>query len=114
VCTLTIQQGSSDAIKVAGRSKYTEPFRTPGAGGVVFKVSTSEQLVGGAHTQFEYAISNDQLYYDISFVDCAKGESASDCPGHDRGLAMYSPNVRIQSPVPQPTVEILGYDTDER
>ncbi|KAF2688875.1 hypothetical protein K458DRAFT_292869 [Lentithecium fluviatile CBS 122367] len=84
--------GSSAPIKVAGRSRYTEPFRVPGAGGVVFKVSNSDQIVGGAHTQFEYAISNDQLYYDLSFVDCAKGESASDCPGHAKGLAMYSPN----------------------
>ena len=94
---LTWIQGSSAPIKVAGRSKYTEPFRTPAAGGVVFKVSDTDQLVGGAHTQFEYAISNNQLYYDISFVDCAKGDSAASCPGHAQGLSIYSPDVCIFS-----------------
>jgi hypothetical protein len=93
VCELIEKQSSSAPIKVAGRSRYTEPIRTPSNGGVVFKVSESDQLIGGKHTQFEYAIANNQIYYDISFVDCAKGESAANCPGHAKGLKMYSTNV---------------------
>lgn len=48
------------------------------------KISLTDRLeggVGGKITQFEYAIDNEQIYYDISFVDCANGESADMCPG---------------------------------
>ena len=91
---LTTIQGSSRAIKVHARSRYTEPIRSPPQGGVSIKVSRSEQLLGGHHTQFEYAISNNVLYYDISLVDCAVGQDASNCPGHIAGLEIYSPNQR--------------------
>ncbi|KAK3209331.1 hypothetical protein GRF29_69g1453989 [Pseudopithomyces chartarum] len=88
------QRGSSRAIKVHARSRYTEPIRNPPQGGVSIKVSRSEQLLGGHHTQFEYAVSNNVLYYDISLVDCAVGQDASNCPGHIAGLEIYSPNQR--------------------
>ncbi|KAJ4348853.1 uncharacterized protein N0V89_010232 [Didymosphaeria variabile] len=90
-------KGSSDAIKVAARTQYREPFRTPCEGcGVVLKVSNTPDLQGGHQTQFEYAISNGQLYYDISFVDCAQGEGADNCPGHHNGLGIDSPEVRAR------------------
>lgn len=93
-------QGSSESIKVPARSKWSEPFREPCEGcGISYKVSKTDQLEGGKQTQFEYAIAGGQLWYDISFVDCAKGDSADDCPGHDKGLAMDSPNVRAYSPL---------------
>ncbi|KAH7392904.1 hypothetical protein BKA66DRAFT_509926 [Pyrenochaeta sp. MPI-SDFR-AT-0127] len=82
----------SAPIHIPARTQYSEPFRNSCNGcGTSMKISKTNGLVGGAHTQFEYSIVNDQLWYDISFVDCAKGESASDCPGHDLGLAMDSP-----------------------
>ncbi|KAK7182525.1 hypothetical protein DPSP01_014114 [Paraphaeosphaeria sporulosa] len=88
-------QGSSRAIKINARSRYTEPIRTSCNGcGVTLKVSRTLQLIGGHHSQFEYAISNNVMYYDISFVDCAKGQDASNCPGHVAGLEIYSPNER--------------------
>lgn len=83
----------SAPIHVPARSKYSEPFRSACNGcGTSMKVSKSDQLVGGAHTQFEYSIVNNQIWYDISLVDCAKGQDASACPGHDFGLAMDSPD----------------------
>lgn len=44
------------------------------------------------------------LYYDISFVDCAKGNDASACPGHIAGLEIYSSN----EPQKCPRVTCLG------
>lgn len=80
-------------IHVPARSQYTEPLRSSCNGcGTSLKVSKSDQLVGGAQTQFEYTITNGQLWYDVSFVDCAKGESANSCPGHDKGLSMAGTN----------------------
>lgn len=88
---LTGPQGSSRGIKINARSRYTEPMRSPPQGGVTIKVSRTPQLVGGHHTQFEYSMSNNVLYYDISLVDCAKGRDARNCPGHVAGLEIYSP-----------------------
>ncbi|KAJ4289862.1 hypothetical protein N0V90_011195 [Kalmusia sp. IMI 367209] len=86
-------KGSSPAIRVPARSHYSEHYREPCEGcGVSFKVSNTDQLQAGKQTQFEYAIKNNILYYDISFVDCAKGKSADDCPGHHNGLGIDSPN----------------------
>lgn len=86
------QDSFSSAIHVPARSQYSEPLRSSCNGcGTSLKVSKTNQLVGGAQTQFEYSVVNNQLWYDISFVDCAQGESASSCPGHDFGLAMDSP-----------------------
>ncbi|KAF2855027.1 hypothetical protein T440DRAFT_486058 [Plenodomus tracheiphilus IPT5] len=81
--------GSSGPIYVPARSQYSEPFRNTGTS---FKVSKTNQLVSGAHTQFEYSIVNNNLWYDISLVDCAKGQNAASCPGQSEGLAMDSPN----------------------
>lgn len=83
------QKGSSAAIHVPARSKYTEPLRSTCEGcGTSLKVSKTNQLSGGTQTQFEYSIVNNQVWYDISFVDCASGQSADSCPGHDKGLSM--------------------------
>lgn len=81
-------------VKIPARSQHSEPFRNPcNACGVSMKVSKSDKLESGTHTQLEYAIADNKIYYDISFVDCAKDKSASDCPGHDKGIAIDSPEV---------------------
>jgi hypothetical protein len=64
----------------------------------VLKVSRSNQLVGGKQTQFEYAIADNKIYYDISFVDCAIGKSGKNCPGWHTGLSISSPNVGSPCP----------------
>ncbi|KAF2111017.1 hypothetical protein BDV96DRAFT_500527 [Lophiotrema nucula] len=86
------QKFDSGRIRIPARSRYSETFRTPCEGcGIALKVSNTDQLLGGKQTQFEYAIKNNILYYDISFVDCAQGQGADNCPGHDRGVAIDSP-----------------------
>ncbi|KAJ8113527.1 hypothetical protein OPT61_g4359 [Boeremia exigua] len=89
----SVDQGHpSGPIHIPARTKYSEPLRSACNGcGTSLKISKTTQLIGGQHTQFEYSIADGNIWYDISFVDCAKGESASDCPGHDKGLAMDSP-----------------------
>ncbi|KAF2726465.1 hypothetical protein EJ04DRAFT_517778 [Polyplosphaeria fusca] len=85
------QNFGSAPIHLKARTIYREPFRVPCDGcGVALKVSNTDQLVTGKHTQFEYAISNNIVYYDISLVDCAQGESAANCPGHEMGLRIDS------------------------
>ncbi|KAF2188057.1 hypothetical protein K469DRAFT_704331 [Zopfia rhizophila CBS 207.26] len=80
------------STKIPARSKHTEKFRTPCPGcGVSMKISKTNGLEAGKITQLEYAIRSDQIYYDISFVDCAKGKSAANCPGHDKGIRIDSP-----------------------
>lgn len=81
--------GSSAPIHVPPHSQYSEPFRTTGTS---FKISKTDQLLGGAHTQFEYSIVDNRIWFDVSLVDCAHGQDASACPGHAEGLAMDSPN----------------------
>lgn len=49
-------------------------------------MSATDSIVAGKHTQLEYTIGGNQVWYDISFVDCAVGDSASNCPGHDGGI----------------------------
>lgn len=91
----SVNQGSdSGPIHVPSRTQYSEPVRSSCSGcGTSIKVSKSEQLSGGSQTQFEYSIvGGNQMWYDISFVDCASGNSADKCPGHDLGLTMNSPN----------------------
>lgn len=86
------QSSTSGPIHVPARTQYSEAFKSTCDGcGTSMKISKSNQLVAGAQTQFEYSIVSGQLWYDISFVDCAQGDSASSCPGHDSGLAMNSP-----------------------
>lgn len=89
----SVDQGySSLPIHIPARTKHSEPFRSACNGcGSSLKISKTDQLISGQQTQFEYSIADGNIWYDISFVDCAKGESASDCPGHDKGLAMDSP-----------------------
>lgn len=94
----SVEEGySSSAIYVPARTIYTEPKRAPANGGVVLKVSRTDQLMGGQQTQFEYATSNGMIYYDISFVDCATGTTAQNCPGWDMGLNIGSPEPACQT-----------------
>lgn len=87
----SVGQGSTSApIYVPARAQHTEAMRSGSP--TSLKVSKSNQLVAGKHTQFEYSIVNNQLWFDISFVNCANGESSANCPGADAGLSMSSPN----------------------
>jgi hypothetical protein len=81
---------SSSAIYIPAGTQHSEAMRSGSP--TSFKISKTNQLVGGKHTQFEYSIINNQMWYDISFVNCAQGESSANCPGADGGLAMSSPN----------------------
>lgn len=90
---------SGSAVHVAAGSDYSEPIRNSAVGGTSVKVSKTNQLIGGAQTQFEYSTVGGQMWYDISFVDCASGDSADSCPGHDGGLTMDSPNGSCQPAV---------------
>jgi hypothetical protein len=83
---------SSGAIHIPAGSDYTEAIRNSATGGTSVKISKTSQLTGGAQTQFEYSTVGGQMWYDISFVDCASGDSADNCPGHDGGLTMDSPD----------------------
>ncbi|KAF2792593.1 hypothetical protein K505DRAFT_338561 [Melanomma pulvis-pyrius CBS 109.77] len=38
-------------------------------------------------TQFEYTVT-DTLWYDISLIDCANGNDAGGCPGHEGGIRL--------------------------
>jgi hypothetical protein len=84
-------------VKVKARTKYTRPLElaTCAGCGTVFKASKTPEIVNGHHTQFEYAIDPAQnvLYYDISYVNCANGKAASNCPGHELGHAITSAEV---------------------
>ncbi|RMZ67137.1 bys1 domain-containing [Pyrenophora seminiperda CCB06] len=81
-------------IHVPSRSQHTEPLTNTGTS---LKICKSSELAAGKHTQFEYTPANGQMWYDISFVDCAQGKSASDCPGHDEGLTMRGSNSQCGS-----------------
>lgn len=107
-----MQGASSKAIKIAAHSKHSEELRSPcGDCGVSYKVSNMPRLVDGYHTQFEYTIKYGILWYDVSFVNCAKKKNAASCPAHAQGVAMYSSQVRIPedltSPIYQPPSLIL-------
>jgi hypothetical protein len=87
----SVVPGSSSAsIYIPAGTQHTEAMRSGSP--TSFKISKSNQLVSGKHTQFEYSIINNQLWYDISFVNCASGQSSANCPGADGGLSMSSPN----------------------
>jgi hypothetical protein len=87
----SVQPGSSSApIYIPARGQYSEPMKSGSP--TALKVSKSSALEAGKHTQFEYSIVNNELWFDISFVNCANGQSASSCPGADGGLTMSSPN----------------------
>ena len=78
--------------KIASGDSFTEAYRE--TIGVALKVTKEEGNLT-AITHFEYAVIPDQnlLYYDISYVNCADGESASNCPGHEGGHKISSPSV---------------------
>ncbi|KNG51124.1 bys1 domain-containing protein [Stemphylium lycopersici] len=80
---------NSGLIKVPARDQHTEPLYNVGTS---LKLSSSTELLNGHHTQFEYSLAGGKLWYDISFVNCAQGETASSCPGHVDGLKMYGSN----------------------
>lgn len=87
----SVGQGSSSAaIHIPARGQYSESMRSGSP--TALKVSNTNQLQNGKHTQFEYSIVNNQLWFDISFVNCAVGDSSANCPGAAGGLAMSSPN----------------------
>jgi len=85
VWSISTGHGVPAAVRIPSRTTHSEPYTGTSTS---MKVSKTENLLAGHHTQFEYSIAAGQLWYDISFVDCANGESASNCPGHDEGLAM--------------------------
>lgn len=87
-------------MKIKARSPLREHFGIeydiPGTGrrctnncGLSYKVSLTPNLKGfpdGNHVQFEYTSKDGILYYDISFVDCARNlgylsGDALNCPG---------------------------------
>ncbi|EUC42829.1 hypothetical protein COCMIDRAFT_102510 [Bipolaris oryzae ATCC 44560] len=70
---------------VPARTQYTEVLYNTGTS---LKISSTDSIKNGEHTQFEYSIAGGKIWYDISFVNCAEGDSASACPGHAEGLAM--------------------------
>lgn len=83
------QTFASSAIKISAGTTYSEPARSSCEGcGTSMKISTTSSITAGAHTQFEYSVAAGQIWYDISFVDCASGNDASKCPGHKDGLSM--------------------------
>lgn len=81
---------SSSAIHIPAYGQHSEPMISGSP--TAIKVSNTNQLQNGKHTQFEYSIVNNQMWFDISFVNCAVGESSANCPGAAGGLAMSSPN----------------------
>lgn len=83
------QTHAAPAVKISAGSTHSEPARSSCEGcGTSMKISTSSTLSTGTQTQFEYSFAAGQIWYDISFVDCANGNDASSCPGHADGLAM--------------------------
>jgi hypothetical protein len=77
------------SVHVPARTTFSEEYVGISTS---MKISKTENLIGGHITQFEYSIASGQLWYDISFVDCANGESATNCPGHDEGLSVSANN----------------------
>jgi len=78
----------SPGVKIPARTQYKQQLKACDGCNTSFKISKTNQVVAGAHTQFEYTVAANQLWYDISLVDCAKGESGANCPGWDKGLAV--------------------------
>jgi hypothetical protein len=80
--------GEGPRVPIPSGTTVPEPLRTVTSGGVCLKISVKEQYFGLKHTQLEYTIANGELWYNISFVDCAEGESSAKCPGADGGITM--------------------------
>ncbi|KAH7134954.1 hypothetical protein B0J11DRAFT_148649 [Dendryphion nanum] len=82
------QNYAGSAIKIAAGSQHSAPALACENCGTSMKISKTSTLTSGAQTQFEYTFGGGMVWYDISFVDCAKGNDASSCPGHSEGLVM--------------------------
>ncbi|KAF2873671.1 hypothetical protein BDV95DRAFT_605153 [Massariosphaeria phaeospora] len=76
------------SFELLAKHTFTEPiYHCPGCG-VSYKIFKTNNLAAPI-TQFEYAIT-DRLYYDMSLIDCVKGNDASACLGHESGLQAAS------------------------
>jgi hypothetical protein len=83
-----VPHSSSDRITINPGQTYKEGLKVPCRGcGVSLKIS-KEANSQAAITQFEYSITDGQIWYDISLIDCARGEDASACPGHEKGISL--------------------------
>ena len=75
--------------KIARGHSWVDILRILPAGGISLKVAKSSSI-NAPITQFEYtAEGGDKVWYNISFVDCAVGESRiniTECPGLDGGV----------------------------
>ncbi|KAK9781521.1 hypothetical protein SCAR479_01392 [Seiridium cardinale] len=88
----------------ANGGRYVERMHAPSTGGVSMKVHKTRNDGNipactpdrwDCHlTQFEYTLVPDQnkVYYDISFVNCAQGKDAGNCPGHASGVTVECAN----------------------
>jgi hypothetical protein len=89
-------QYASDAFTIPARSEFRQEIVTSYAGcdnncGVVYKIAKEWDFGRGHITQLEYSSRDGIMYFDISFVDCAKNlgyrtGDASDCPTWERGI----------------------------
>jgi hypothetical protein len=75
-------------VKIPARSQWKQAFNTCDGCATSLKVSNTDELVAGAHTQLEYTVAGGQLWYDISLVNCAEGQDGAACPGWDKGLSI--------------------------
>jgi len=82
------QNIAAPMVNIPARTQWKQPFNACEGCATSLKISNTDQIVAGAHTQLEYTITAGQLWYDISLVDCATGQSGQDCPGWDKGLAI--------------------------
>lgn len=81
---------ASPAVKIPARSQWKQPINAGEGLPTSLKISNTEQIVQGAHTQFEYTVAGNSLWYDISLVDCAQGQSGENCPGWSQGYSITS------------------------
>lgn len=91
------QNYAGSAVKIAAGTKYSAPALSCDNCGTSMKISKTSTLSSGAQTQFEYTFAGGQVWYDISFVDCAKGNDATSCPGHSEGLVMATADTSCPS-----------------
>jgi hypothetical protein len=94
----------SDPVKVPARSPFRKEIissydlpkgeKCVDNCGVTYKVSNTKQLTGGRggnQLQFEFTTRMGLMYFDMSFVDCAKNlkyrtGDASNCPSWAEGI----------------------------
>jgi hypothetical protein len=79
---------------------YSTPLTNIGGGGVSLKVSR-EASGGGPVMQFEYTVTDADVWYNLSLIDCTNTKNG--CVGHERGFrAVSGPDCH--------TWECLGYE----